>query len=154
VDQIAVYRQGANDGKVLARKTGMLGSMVGALRLDVRDPRALADSRHPITEAGIGPLIEKVERAFEQKQLDPEIVREDTLDGRRVERQELVARTPQALPGVDGVSRVVIWIDLALQLPIGVDLLGAPASMIERHRFSNVRVDVGLEDSVFTLQAP
>jgi hypothetical protein len=151
VDQIAVYRQGANDGKLLARRAGMLGSVVGTLRLDVRDRRAMADSRHPITEAGIGPLIDKIAHAIEQKQLEPLVVREESLDGVRAERQELVARSARPLPEIEGVSRVVVWIDLDVQLPLRVDLLDASLAMIERHRFKNVRLDAGLPDSLFTL---
>lgn len=38
VDQTAVYRQGLNDGKVLARQSGLLGALAGKLRLDPIEP--------------------------------------------------------------------------------------------------------------------
>src|SRR5437763_5153850 len=62
VDQVAVYRQGQNDGKLIAHRKGTLGSLVGTVRLDVHDKRALQDSRHPITEVGLGHLIAAVSR--------------------------------------------------------------------------------------------
>src|SRR5207244_3547627 len=57
IDQTAVYRQGFNDGKVLARQSRLLGALAGKLRLDPNEALALSDSRHPITEVGLGNII-------------------------------------------------------------------------------------------------
>ena len=69
VDQVAVYRQGQNDGKLIAHKAGMLGSMVGTLHLDIHDSRAMEDSKHPITEVGLGYIIERAEREIRSGRL-------------------------------------------------------------------------------------
>jgi Protein of unknown function (DUF1571) len=85
-DQWAVYRQGMNDGKLLARKTGFLGGMMGDMKLDPREKKAMLDSRHPITEVGIGYIIEQVSRAMTVGQVTAKPPVEETLDGARVVR--------------------------------------------------------------------
>jgi hypothetical protein len=53
----ALYVAGENDGKFLvAEKSGVAKFFTA--RLDPRDPRLLARSRHPVTDLGIGRLLE------------------------------------------------------------------------------------------------
>ena len=54
----AIYVEGRNDGKVLAHDVGLGRLIAGTLHLDPDGSRAMEDCRHPITEAGIGPLLE------------------------------------------------------------------------------------------------
>ena len=53
----ALFVAGQNDGKLLiAEKSGVAKFFTA--RLDPRDPRVLAQSRHPVTDIGIGRLME------------------------------------------------------------------------------------------------
>ena len=61
--QEVVYVAGKNDGKMLVKPGGVLGS-VGFLALPIDDPRTRKTSKHKITEAGIGNLIEKCEAGW------------------------------------------------------------------------------------------
>ena len=147
VDQVAVYRRGMNDGKLIARRHGLLGSIVGTVRLDPRDRRALEDSRHPITEVGFGPIVDGVTRALQDRTID--IARmDDVSEGRRF---ELNVRPGASPLGVTGARRIVIVVGSPDRLPLSVELFDASGRRLERHRFSNVRVNVGLSDAVFTL---
>ncbi len=66
----AIYVDGRNDGKVLAHDVGLGRLLVGTLWLDPEGPRAMEDCRHPITHAGIGPLLETLEDRW-SSELDP-----------------------------------------------------------------------------------
>jgi outer membrane lipoprotein-sorting protein len=151
VDQTAVYRNGMNDGKLIARRSGMLGSIVGTVRLDPHDKRALEDSRHPITEVGLGYIIARVEKDLKGGRVTSRPVVEEPVDGRPAYRFELVAPAGVPLFGVEGASRAIVWVDRALRLPVKVELLDAAGAMIERHQFKNLRLNAGLGDDVFTL---
>jgi holo-[acyl-carrier protein] synthase len=152
VDQTAVYRQGQNDGKLLARKSGMLGGMMGLMKLDPRSGRAMGDSRHPITEVGIGHIIDEVSRAMKSGQVTSTPPADDTLDGARVVRVDIEGPADARLFGVEGARRVSIWIDPALKLPVKAEVVDAAGRMLERHRFIDLKLNVGLTDRTFTLE--
>src|SRR5438128_9185275 len=66
--QEACYVTGRNNGMMRVHAKG-IASLAGFVSLDPRDPRALENSRHAITEAGIGNLIERFARSWEQERL-------------------------------------------------------------------------------------
>ena len=152
VDQIAVYRQGFNDGKLLAKRRGVLGSMLGTLRLDPHDKRALDDSRHPITEAGIGAIIERATKALAEGRATIQPAVDDTVDGQPACRFVFDGASGSALFGVPGARRALVWVDRDLRLPVKVELLGERRDdLLERHRFRNLRLNPDLSDQVFSL---
>ena len=152
VDQTAVYRQGHNDGKLLARKSGMLGGMLGLMKLDPTSGRAMSDSRHPITEVGVGHIIDEVTRAMKNTQVTAKPAVDDTLDGARVVRFDVDAPADAKLFGVEGARRVSVWVDTALKLPVKAEVVDAAGRMLERHRFTDLKLNVGLTDKTFTLE--
>ena len=148
VDQTAIYRAGENGGKVLARRTGPLGSLFGTLRLDPNDPLALADSRHPVTQAGIGYIIERVAQELSRHNIKMDYLGEDRGDGRALYKFALTATGPLP-PDLDGAHHAFIWVDEKLRLPVAIELYDASGALIERHRFKDMRVNVGLDDRTF-----
>src|SRR5262249_39359647 len=56
--QEACYVEGRNNGMMRAKGAGLLGA-VGFVNIDPKDPRTKKFSKHSITEAGIGNLIER-----------------------------------------------------------------------------------------------
>jgi outer membrane lipoprotein-sorting protein len=151
VDQIAVYQQDRNDGKLIARRHGMLGSVVGTMRLDIHDRRAMEDSRHPITEVGLGHVIAQASRAMRQGQAESKPPVEETVQGRRAVRFEIDGKAGAPLFGVAGARRATIWVDPERKLPIRVEIVDEAGGMLERHRFTDLRINVGLTDATFTL---
>jgi outer membrane lipoprotein-sorting protein len=151
VDQIAVYRRGHNDGKVVARRSGFLGGLAGTVTLDPHDRLALQDSRHPITEVGLGHIIERVSEALRRSQIAVRGVHETVLDGRPAYQFDLEATSGASVLGVEGARRGVVWIDRELKLPVRVDVFDAKNTLLERHRFKDLRVDVGLTDKTFSV---
>jgi len=150
VDQTAVYRQGANNGKVLARQSG-LGSLLGTLRLDPNESLALEDSRHPITEVGLGKLIERVQRDAATPGIGSRFLGEETLDGRPAYKFEFRADADKAVGGLPGSTRSLIWIDREMKLPAKLELYNARNILLERHRFKNVLLNSKLTDKTFAL---
>ena len=59
----AIYIAGQNGGKILAHDVGFNKILAGTLQLEPTSAQAMEDNRHPITEAGIGPLIETLLRS-------------------------------------------------------------------------------------------
>src|SRR5262249_25143588 len=66
----AIYILGRNGGKVLAHDVGLNKLLAGTLRLEPTCDRAMEGCRHPITDAGIGPLLETLARRW-SRELDP-----------------------------------------------------------------------------------
>jgi hypothetical protein len=151
VDQTAVYRQGMNEGKLIARRSGILGSLVGTVRLDPHDKRALEDSTHPITEVGLGQIIEGVSRDLRDGRAVVQPAVDDAVEGRPAWRFQLEAAATVPLVGLEGARRAIIWVDVALKLPVKLEILDGSGALIERHQFRNLRVNIGLGDDVFTL---
>jgi outer membrane lipoprotein-sorting protein len=151
VDQTAVYRQGFNQNKLIARSKGILGSVVGTVTLDPSGRMALQDSRHPITEVGIGHIIERVVRETSSDEATSRVVGEEALDGQPSYHVELNATGRASIGGVAGARRVDIWIDREFRLPVKVEVRDAAGTLLERHRFKDVRLNVGLTDKTFTL---
>lgn len=148
IDQIAVYRRGMNDGKVLARRTGGVASWFGTLKLDPHSGRAMEDSRHPITEVGLGHIVEAVAHEIASGAAAPSV--EETLNSRPTSRFD-IETTGGALFGVPGAVRAEIWVDQESELPVKVELRDAAGGLVERHQFSEIKINAGLGDQVFTL---
>jgi hypothetical protein len=151
VDQVAVYRQGYNDGKVIVKRRGLVGSIAGIIRLDPRSTMALQDSRHPITQVGLGHLIDRVAQDLRSERVTSQPLVEETIDGRACDRLQFDAPAGTALFGIEGARRAVVWIDRVVTLPIKVEILDSAGGMIERHRFRDARLNPALSDAVFTL---
>jgi hypothetical protein len=151
VDQTAVYRQGFNDGKVLARQSGLLGALTGKLRLDPNESLALSDSRHPITEVGVGKIIERAQQDAANPRITSHFVGEEALDGRPTYKFEFTASGKEAVGGLATARKALIWIDRELKLPVRLEVYDATDTLLERHRFKQVRINQKLSDTTFTL---
>ncbi len=62
----AIYIAGRNEGKVLAHDVGLKRLLAGTLTLEPTCEMAMEDCRHPITHAGIGPLLDTIEAPLVQ----------------------------------------------------------------------------------------
>jgi hypothetical protein len=151
IDQTAVYRQGFNDGKVLARQSGLLGALAGKLRLDPSESLALSDSRHPITEVGLGKIIERTLKDAANPRISSSFAGEETLDGRPSYKFEFTASGNEAVGGLEAARKAFIWVDRELKLPVKLELYDAANTLLERHRFKQVSINQKLSDKTFSL---
>jgi hypothetical protein len=154
--QEVCYVAGRNDGKMRVHPKGMLGA-VGFISLDPNDPRVRQSSKRSITEAGIGNMIERFARAWENERrlnLTTQVnVAEYQYDGRRCTRVETLH--PANPNGHFLYYRDVVYFDKATHLPIRLEFYdwprqpGDPGQLVEIYSFTKMRVNVGLGDEVF-----
>jgi hypothetical protein len=146
---------GRNGGKMRVRPRGLLGA-VGFVSLDTNDPRVRETSRHDISEAGIGNLIEQFAAGWEQERrwgLSQVQVAEYEYDRRRCVRVEVVH--PTNPDGRFFHYRDVVYFDKETHLIVRMEAYdwphrpGDPGDLLETFSYANLRLNVGLPDSVF-----
>jgi hypothetical protein len=154
--QQACYVAGRNNGMMRVRPKGVLG-VVGFVSLNPNDPRARADSRHAITEAGIGNLIEQFatgwqnERQWGQTEVK---VAEYQYEGRRLIRVETIHPTNPP-PGRFQHYRDVVYFDKETHLIVRMEAYnwprhpGDPGDRDELYSYTKLQLNVGLGDEVF-----
>lgn len=146
--QEACYAVGRYDGQMRVRPKGLLGA-VGFVSLDPNDPRVRESSRHSITEAGLGNLIERFARGWTADRQVPNIqvrIAEYEYNKRRCTRVETIHPLK---------SRSVVYFDKENALPIRVELYEGlssaddPGQLVEVYSYVNLHLNVGLGDDVF-----
>lgn len=156
VGQEACYVVGKNNGDMRVHATGFRGAF-GFVSVRPDDPRVMQNSRHPITDAGIGRLIERYQQRWEQeRQLGRTEVRiaEYDYDHRRCVRVETTH--PDMTSGQYYAYRTIMYFDKETHLPIRVESYdgphpGGPATtqLLESYSYVNLKLNVGLTDDVF-----
>ena len=152
----AIFVEGKNGGKILAHEVGFTKFLAGTLELEPSSPLAMEDNRHPITDAGIGPLIDTVARRWAVELSSEESVvvfdSEMTIGPRRCQLIESLHTRRQ--PDFQ-FYKVRLFIDSELNLPIrfeGYDWPrepAAPAELAEEYSYIDLKLNVGLGDIDF-----
>jgi hypothetical protein len=155
VGQEACYVAGRNGGMMRAHSPGLLGA-VGWVSIDPRDPRAMQNNRHPITEAGIGNLIERLRQGWEwERQVNRTQVRvaDYEFNKRRCTRVELIR--PERIRGFYSY-RTVVYFDQETRLPVRIENYDWPVSggppegaLQEMYSYVDLRFNAGLGDDAF-----
>jgi hypothetical protein len=116
--QEACYVAGVNNGLMRARAPGLLGA-VGFINLDPHDPKAMQLSRHAITEAGIGHLIERYAEAWEAERKESRTkLRIGEYEFNKCKCVRVENTHPDSKPGEFYSYRSVIYFDKETHLPI------------------------------------
>jgi hypothetical protein len=155
VGQQACYVAGRNDDMMRVQPTGAAG-LLGFLSVDPKDPRVLENSRHAITEAGFGHLIERFGHCYEaarkQGKADVRIALYE-YNHRRCTRIETTYTDPKT--ATDGIGRSVLYLDKETHLPVRCECYEFPRAgssegqLMEVYSYVNVQLNVGLADDVF-----
>lgn len=152
----AIYQPAKNGGKIVYHDVGLGRLLAGTLLLDPRGSLAMEDNRHPITDAGIGNLIETLHTRWEAE-LDPsESVVEIHPHAKVGDRACLLIETIHPRPGpAFAFHKVKVYIDREIGLPIrfeGYDwpkAPGAEADLLEEYTYDGLKTDVGVTDLDF-----
>jgi hypothetical protein len=154
--QEACYVAGANKDMLRVHATGIAGT-VGFMSVETTDPRVMQNNRHPITDAGIGKLIEKYGQRWEiERRLNKTQVRigEFEYNQRRCIRVETVH--PDNSSGRFYAYRSLVYFDKVTHLPIRVESYDWPkqggppgGELIESYSYANLRLNQGLGDEMF-----
>jgi hypothetical protein len=152
--QEAYYVAGWHDGKMRGKPAGLLGA-IGYITISADDARARKASRHPITSAGIGHVIDKAIRSWEAdvKQGGTATVKVGSYTYAKKKCTRLELSYPEK--GKREYAKNVFYFDQATHLPIRVEnydwpaKAGGPPELIEVYSYVNMRLNVGLTDATF-----
>jgi len=151
----AIYVQGRNDGQIVAHDVGLGKFIAGTMYLDPNCPKAMEENRHPVTEAGIGALIDTVCKAWDSELIPGQSVvnfHHSRVGGRPCTMIESVQ--PRRSPGFL-FHKVKLYIDDEVGLPIrfeGYDWPRRPGSepeLMEEYSYLDLKLNVGLRDRDF-----
>jgi hypothetical protein len=150
-----VYVAGKRDGKARFKPAGVAG-INGFATVAVDSAKALADTRHPVTDVGLLAVLARAEKVVEtEKKLKNPVqvtVSEYTFDKRPCQRFEIFA--DRAHPS-RYCHRAVLYVDVATKLPVRFEAYDAPKSagaegdLIEVVSFLNLKFGTGLGDAAF-----
>jgi hypothetical protein len=150
------YVAGSRLEKVTFRPAGAKG-LDGALLVTLDDPKVMAENRHPVTELGIGAVLDRLSVVASREHILGNAVEAFTSDytfaGRSVTRYEVYTRRPHAHRYA---YKYLVFVDKETKLPARFEAYDAPkaggtaADLLESYSFTDVKVNVGLGDSAFS----
>ena len=152
----AIYIAGRHSGKVLAHDVGLNKLIAGTLQLEPTSSRAMEDCRHPITEAGIGPLLDTLAKRWAVELNSDESVitfNEDMLVGEQ--RCTMIESTHPLRRPHFLHHKVRVYIDQETGLPIRFEAYDWPkhhraqAELSEEYSYMQLKLNVGLRDIDF-----
>jgi hypothetical protein len=150
----AAYIAGKNNNQLKAK--GPLG--LATFSLDPHDPKAMQGTRHALTEAGIGHLIEEIAAAQQRPKSESADAVQVSINEVQVNRRGC-ARIEVIDPKADGKRshyRSVIYFDKDTNLPIRIENYDrlrsngpAGGELIECFTYLDLRLNIGLTDAAF-----
>jgi hypothetical protein len=157
----AIYVAGRNGGKVLAHDVGFNKLLAGTLYLDPTSARAMEENRHPITEAGIGPLLDTLANRW-ALELNPEETIVTFRDDVLVDQVHCaVIEVAHPHRGHQFLHhKVRVYIDKGSHLPIRFEAYdwpkrpSGPAELTEEYTYLKLRLNVGLREIDFDTSNP
>ena len=152
----AIYVAGRHKDHVLAHDVGLAKVIAGTMLLDPKGEMAMDGCRHPITEAGIGSLVDTValrwQRELTHEESQVTVNPDMTIGPRPCTLIESVH--PQRQPGFL-FHKVKLYIDHELGLPVRFEAYdwpttpGAPGVLVEEYAYIDLKLNVGLTDHDF-----
>lgn len=141
------------DNKLVVEPGGIMDLITPKMYLHPHDNLAMVHNRHPITEAGLGYLIESYSLDFKKAKEKGEIkvLLEEGVDfnGKLTDKLEIF------LIGEDYYcSRSVLFFDKETHLPLHVEFYDKENILFERYRYSDLQLNVVLEDIDFDENNP
>jgi hypothetical protein len=156
-----IYVQGRNGNRAQAHDVGLGKLLAGTLDLDPRSSMAMEENRHPITEAGLGHLIEEVSSRWAVEMQPGETVvtiHRSTKVGDRI--CTMIESKHPAYHASYLFHKVKVYIDNEHNLPIRFEAYdwpkrpGAPAELVEEYSYVNLKPNAGLSDRDFDAANP
>lgn len=154
--QEACYVSGKHNGMMRVKPPGLLGAM-GFVNLPTNDAKAKQYSRHAISDAGIGNMIERYAARWEAERGQNRVrmkLNEFEFNGRKCVRVETT--NVNAKPGEVYAYRSMVYFDKEHRLPIRTEAYDWPkeggkpdGELLEVFNLTDLKLNVGLADAVF-----
>lgn len=154
-----IWTENANEGKLVAHEGGLKNLV--RVSLAPTDNLAMMGNKYPITEIGLGKLVEKlIEKGERDKKVGPCTVNiEDGFEvaGRRCQKIEVIHPVPDVR---FDFHMAQIFIDTERMIPLRYaafmwpDKPGSPPPLEEEYTYTDVKINVGLKDSDFDPDNP
>lgn len=143
----ALYVQGKYRNKVIGHEGGLTGFIT--VHMNPRGRLAMRGNRHPITEVGLGSLIEKIvenmTQARRQGVLQLRSLGERTTHNRRVDAMEAI------FPSVGFYAwRLILEIDQESRLPVRAEIYDRKDRLIEKYGYADLKLNPGLPEEDFS----
>jgi hypothetical protein len=149
------YSAAKKDGKLRYRPAGVAGRK-GFQALAPDDPKFLADHRHPVTDWGMGPIVELIATAVAREKTLKNPVEVFTGDyqfaGRNVTKFEIHTRRPHAFRYA---ASMVVYVDKETKLPLRFEAYGdakpgsSEGELLEAYSFTDLKFNNGLGENSF-----
>jgi hypothetical protein len=152
----AIYIHGRNNGRIVAHDVGLGKFFAGTMHLDPKGSMAMEENRHPVTEAGIGCLIDTVARRWATELSPGESVVTLHHDVRVSDRPCTMIESVHPRRGPELLfHKVKLYVDNEHGLPIRFEAFdwprspGAAPELVEEYSYLELKTNVGLRDHDF-----
>lgn len=143
----ALYVQGKYQNKVVGHEGGLFGFIT--LHMDPKGWLAMRGNRHPITEMGLGYLIEKIIENI-TKAYREGVLKLKSLGQRKTYNRYVNVMEAIFSPVGFYARRLVLEIDRENGLPLQAEIYDANNKLIEKYGYSNLRLNPKLSDKDFS----
>ena len=152
--QESLYVKGANNNKIRAHGSGLIG--LATVNLDPNGSLAMENSRHPITEAGLHNLVDKIASNLRRGLAAGELISRDHGE------QKVYGRKTRKLEGIlpkDATKgyychRCIVNLDLETMMPIKVQIFDWEDRLVESYGYELLKLNPGLSDKDFDPKNP
>lgn len=155
-----VYRDGQNEGKLLAHDTG-LKSIIGTISLSPTSSLVMDDNRYPITMIGMSNMLGKVIDQWQAESKYKGVSVKYYPNAKLGDRVCQVIETSHSRQRSGQQFQMTrLYLEKKTNLPIRVEQFGFPkrngedAPLLEEYTYSNIKTNIGLTDKDFDTKNP
>ena len=152
----AIYVHGHYNNKIIAHDVGIGRVVAGTMHLDPKGGMAMEENRHPVTEAGLGNMIDLVKERWDTELHPGESVLVFHPQAKVGDRACLMIESIHPKRSTEFLFyKVKLFIDKELGLPIRFEAFewpkhpGAEPDLMEEYTYMNLKINVDLKDRDF-----
>jgi outer membrane lipoprotein-sorting protein len=144
----ALYVQGRNNNKIVGHEGGFVGFVT--VNMVPTGSLAMKGNRHPITDSGIGRLIEiimaDIKIASDRGWKDAKVA---LAGAENVAGRKAWHITAQTTGKGYYAGKLDVWVDAEYGLPVKVKVFGLNGEFLESYTYSDLKLNPGLSDKEF-----
>lgn len=149
-----LYVDGKYNNEILVRTNKWYNALIGSL--DPHGALAMDGNRHPVTEVGIGHLVNVLVTSFRQaKEQGDALIQEFSAEATMFDRPayKIEATFPPSKYYKDA-ARIILYIDKEHQLPVFITIFNEANQLVEKYGYQDLQLNVGLTEKDFDKANP